>query len=308
MRNANSNYEPFVFIIGSPRSGTTILGDILGRHPDIVHWYEPYFIWDYHIGNLDTDIRTERHLTEKARRFIRREFQLFLKSAGARILVEKTPENSFKIPFINAVFPHAKWIHIIRDGRSATASIRREWLKRKKIVETRSVRKILPVVLEMMELQPFWRNRIQALTFEIKQLSVWNTKSLFNKSKWQGQIGWGPRFPHWQELYSKLSLLEFNALQWLSCIETIEAQSCLIPPENYLEIRYENLICKSDKTIQQIFSFIGIPLNGKEFWNDLNTASLDKWRGEFNESEVQIIEKLLGAMLTKLNYSLINKC
>ncbi|HEX9756165.1 MAG TPA: sulfotransferase [Nitrospiria bacterium] len=31
-----------VFIVGSPPSGTTLLKNILGSHPDIAEWYEPY--------------------------------------------------------------------------------------------------------------------------------------------------------------------------------------------------------------------------------------------------------------------------
>jgi hypothetical protein len=36
----------FVFIVGSPRSGTTIFGELLDKHPQLSQWYEPYFVWD----------------------------------------------------------------------------------------------------------------------------------------------------------------------------------------------------------------------------------------------------------------------
>jgi len=34
------------FIIGSPRSGTTILENILHCHPHIAELYEPYYLWE----------------------------------------------------------------------------------------------------------------------------------------------------------------------------------------------------------------------------------------------------------------------
>jgi hypothetical protein len=154
MRNSERQ-TPVVFIVGSPRSGTTILGEVLGRHPDIINWYEPYFVWDWHVGNLDTDVRTEGQATDATRRFIRREFDLFLRKAGKKMIVEKTPENSFKIPFLHAVFPNAKWIHIVRDGRDVTLSISKEWEKRRQIVEQRNVGRFVTLAKTMLGRQPF---------------------------------------------------------------------------------------------------------------------------------------------------------
>jgi len=106
------NLDPVVFVIGSGRSGTTILGDVLGRHDEATKWHEPYFIWDYYLGNLVDDVREAYQLSELDRRFIRKEFEIFLGKSGSKIVVDKSPLNSFKIPFILAIFPKSKWVHI----------------------------------------------------------------------------------------------------------------------------------------------------------------------------------------------------
>ncbi len=48
-------------------------------------------------------------------------------AAGRRRLVEKTPVNSFRIGYLDALCPDARFVHIIRDGRDVAASISRGW-------------------------------------------------------------------------------------------------------------------------------------------------------------------------------------
>ena len=108
-----------VFIIGAPRSGTTFLGNSLGRLPGISYHFEP-------------------RLTKAAARCVydgswsaRRGGAVFRLSYGALLLAtldggyrfaEKNPENSFLVPFLAAEFPDAQFVHIVRDGRDATVS------------------------------------------------------------------------------------------------------------------------------------------------------------------------------------------
>jgi hypothetical protein len=48
----------------------------------------------------------------------------FLTHERKRIVyVEKSPRNSLRIPYIHAVLPRAKFIHIVRDGRDVTCSM-----------------------------------------------------------------------------------------------------------------------------------------------------------------------------------------
>ena len=292
----------YVFIVGSPRSGTTILGEILGRHPDVVQWYEPYFIWDYYIGNLETDVRSQKHLSEKHSRFIKKEFGRYLAKSGSKLLVEKTPENSFKIPFIHTVFPKAKWIHLIRDGRAVTASIHREWLKRKEIVENLNFRAFLKVAAEMMSLQPFWRNRLQALWFEIKYVSDLDPRKLFNKSKWHGHVGWGPRYPGWKEEIKKYTVLQFNARQWLKSVEAIFEDLVIVGSDNFIELKYEDLVCEPEAQFAVIFDFLGLESCEHSIWSDLETGNIDKWKRTFMPEEIKEIRPIIDPMLRKLGY------
>ena len=42
-------------------------------------------------------------------------------------IVEKTPENSFRIPFLMKLFPDALFLYVIRDPRGSISSIYRGW-------------------------------------------------------------------------------------------------------------------------------------------------------------------------------------
>jgi hypothetical protein len=115
-----------VFIIGAPRSGTTFLGNSLGRLPEISYHFEP-------------------RLTKAAARCVydrswsaRRGGTVFRLSYGMLLLAtldgghrfaEKNPENSFLVPFLADEFPEAQFVHIVRDGRDATVShAEKPWL------------------------------------------------------------------------------------------------------------------------------------------------------------------------------------
>ncbi len=48
------------------------------------------------------------------------------KRPGIR-LVEKSPKNSLRVPFMRALFPGARFLHLVRDPRTNVASLARAW-------------------------------------------------------------------------------------------------------------------------------------------------------------------------------------
>ncbi len=295
--------ENVAFIIASPRSGTTVLGEILGRHPDIVQWYEPYFIWDKFFHKEGADVRTADQATEKVASYIRREFEIVRQASGARLIIDKSPEHSFKIPLIHAIFPKAKIIHLIRDGRDVTLSISREWDKRRGIVENRDFSELFKVAWGMLKRHPFWRNRLQVLWFEFQTTASLNPKSYLNKSKWRGQVGWGPRFPGWQEALKENTILQFNALQWVKCEEFIQRDITLLPEEHVLDVRYEELMTSPGPQTERILQFLEQDASfAAEISAELRTTSINRWKKHFTDEQVKEILVTARPMLEHLEY------
>lgn len=156
----NSNdYEP-VFLVGMNGSGTTMLLDSIGRHPDLFAFpretrFIPSLIGSVkNFGCLTKDenfLKLWKYLC--AHRVIVREnsgetipipanwrefgrnlasvidavFRHFSSKVEKVRWCEKTPQHVQHIPKLYQLFPKAKFIHIIRDGRDCAASINRRY-------------------------------------------------------------------------------------------------------------------------------------------------------------------------------------
>ena len=133
----------FVFLSGCCRGGTTLAARLLGAHPEVKNlgrgefcesqylWRDRFPDWSRHrwaIGPWRLMLRrTERDLTPELAGYFR---SRFLDAAGeATHVLEKTPSNAMRIPFLNALFPDCHFVHVLRDGRHTAASLiaRRVW-------------------------------------------------------------------------------------------------------------------------------------------------------------------------------------
>ena len=299
----------FVFIVGSPRSGTTVLGEILDKHRDISQWYEPYFVWDRYFRDLPDDERVAEEATAKVVKQISSDFINYRKKTGSRIVVDKSPRNSLKISFIRKIFPEAKFIHIIRDGRDVTLSIQKEWQRRRDIVFGRNnqkgfnYQKALKVISDWLGRQRYIQHKLRAFWFETHG-HVFNRSRHLNRLRWKGDVGWGPRFKGWDRLYQNNSILQFNAYQWLRCVENIGASWPQVPMDNKMEIRYEDLVTRGNTIIEQILEFLQVPHDENFFSRipKLKKGNFNKWKFEFSTEQVSEIQPILSPMLINLGY------
>ena len=300
-----NNSSKIAFIIGSPRSGTTILGNILNTHPDIGEWYEPYYIWLRYFNNRLDDIWIAHKRMSDIRFFIRREFDIYRKKKGISLVIDKSPGHALNIESILQIFPESKWVHIVRDGRDVTLSIKKEWNTRKRVVEQKDFIKLLKIAKRMIERQPFIRYKIKALIFEFMTNMSLNPIKYLNKSKWQGNVGWGPRFRGWDQYLQTHSSLEFNAMQWVECVKSVRSKWDKIPNNNKLEIRYEKLIQEPYTILSETLSFLGYH-SDKNFFNKIPTlqkSNFNKWRTEFTQTEIDQINPILSPLLEELGYA-----
>lgn len=138
--------DPAIFIGGCGRSGTTLLREMLNRHPAIACGPETAFLcdlinprrvaveWGLDARQVEAMARSAPSLVSFCERFFRAHAEREHKSRWA----DKTPRNVRVLPKILAAFPYAKFIHVIRDGRDVTCSLRnhpRETVRRGKVVD-----------------------------------------------------------------------------------------------------------------------------------------------------------------------------
>jgi omega-hydroxy-beta-dihydromenaquinone-9 sulfotransferase len=147
-----------IFLSGLGRSGTTIIHTVLSEHPranwlslftakfphrpEFNRWLmraidipllkiplkmrfvplENYEFWNHHYGGFFRPCRDlgAGDVTHRARKSLRRTFSQLLTPERDRMLIKTT--GMPRIGFLSAVFPDAKFIHVIRDGRAAAHS------------------------------------------------------------------------------------------------------------------------------------------------------------------------------------------
>jgi len=294
-----------IFITGCGRSGTTILETILNGHPLIAEWYEPYYLWESYFDASAGDLWPAGQFTEAKAAVIRREFRIFARKARKPWVLDKSPYHVFNIPLIHRIFPAAKWIHILRDGRDATLSLHREWEKRRAMVRDTNIRAMAATAFEMLGRQPFWRYRLWAVAHELALGPSLDPRRYLNKRRWQGQVGYGPRFDGWRQFRRSHSELAFNAMQWAASVHAVRQHFALLPAANRCEIRYEDLLVAPRPTLEKVFAMLGMAV-ADGFYRRmpaLNSGNVHKWRTGLTRAQQRQIRPILSDLLEQLGYA-----
>ncbi|NJN27497.1 MAG: sulfotransferase [Cyclobacteriaceae bacterium] len=132
--------EKPIFILGTGRSGTTLLGILLSIHKELAYLNEPKAIWhsifpfEDLVGNysdngakyrLDKSDATEQMIVE-----FEKIYGFYLWFTNRHRVVDKYPELIFRTEFVKAIFPDAKFIILARNGYNTASSIQ-TWSKTK---------------------------------------------------------------------------------------------------------------------------------------------------------------------------------
>lgn len=110
---ASTSEQP-VFIIGMPRSGTTLTEQILSSHPDVAGGGERG-LWLYidkkiELGEWDVNEKTAKEIIGRALE----DMATVSGSAASRFVTDKMPDNFKHVGLIHSFFPNARFIHVRR--------------------------------------------------------------------------------------------------------------------------------------------------------------------------------------------------
>ena len=102
-----------IFIVGMPRSGTTLIEQIISSHPSVTGAGELPFVSEYgfDIAVGKTPI-TEGSVNNFRRSYFKR---LDALSHGKKYVTDKMPLNFRYLPLLETALPEAKFIHVFRD-------------------------------------------------------------------------------------------------------------------------------------------------------------------------------------------------
>lgn len=125
-------FERPVFVVGSPRSGTTLMRGVMDAHPNIMcppcetflfaysAWIFKGSVWDNHYARLPIG---REGVTEWFRNAVVDLFRRLEPVSGKSRFCEKTPGHVLYMDLIDEVFPDAQFIHMIRNGEDVVRSL-----------------------------------------------------------------------------------------------------------------------------------------------------------------------------------------
>lgn len=328
-----------VFIIGCPRSGTSLLYNILSEAPELwsIGYESKAIIEHYHhpqVKNWQSGALTAADLTPTSRDYIcsafqqqaapgsfwrrvnelrswlgRRRLWKAIKQRGRSTdpgaavssaipqqsldavrtfvrlanrlagnpnrpirLLEKTPENCLRLPFLLSLFPDARILYLVRDGRANVNSLIEGWR------------------------HPY--------LFPGYQVPEPLTIPSDTRGRWAFTL-----IPGWRDLTS-VPLEEICAWQWVYCNKAVLAHRAetegVVP---YLAIHYEELVGNPAAVLPQIADFLNIDYasslgryaNSLPLINATTIPGEEKWRLQ-NGPAIERMMPILQPMISQLGY------
>ena len=266
--------EP-IFIVGAPRSGTSLLYAILRRSSQLRHWPgESHEIWEADVHpatrGWDSNALAESDVTPDIAARIRRSF--FLVTGKKHRLLDKTPRNALRVPFVDAIFPDARYIYLRRDGRENVNSLINAWrTPRYRTYE-------LPEPHSIPGVDPRW---------------------------WKFVL-----YPGWRE-DSRGPLEVVCAKQWIASNDHLLDARDVIPDQRWIDIRYEDLVDRPEEEVGRLLQALELPYEAPIRARAAATSTTPinvvtppergKWRRE-NRAQIEAIVPLIAPTMEKLSY------
>jgi hypothetical protein len=278
--------NPYLFVVGCPRSGTTLVQRLLDAHPQLAVINETLWITrearrrkGFTRGGLVTPelvsrlyqyrrfqrLNLHREGVEQLldsqapvsySQFVSGIFDLYGRSRGKRFVGDKSPGYVREMVSLHELWPLARFIHLIRDGRDV-------WL------------------------------------------------SVTGWKKADRSVG---RFATWTR-----DPVGTTALWWERSVRLGREAGAALGPTRYQEVRYEDLVEDPARECRALCAFLGLPydeamlryhegrqrsergLSAKSAWIP-PTAGLRDWRTQMAAQDVERFEAAAGDLLDELGY------
>lgn len=276
--------DPF-FIIGSGRSGNTLLRAILTSHSKIsippesfvlgqiikkwsylnyLDWEElvkltigefeshpRFFTWDTDLSNLYTKLYSMNIENQTLAKIIDEIYTTYSKSKfpNSAIWGDKTPLNTENIFWISKLYPNAKYIHIIRDGRD---------------------------VINSYLNANFFKGDIYDACEE-----------------WEGRVSNAKKF-------GKQNTNQYLEIKYENLV--ISPKKEIIKVCKFLNINFEDDMIDHTKTSTKLGDVTKMKHHAKVM-KPIDSSSIGKYKKELTKKQIKIIEKRLSNTLKMLGYN-----
>lgn len=288
------------FLIGTGRCGSTLVHEILARHPafgfvsnledNLPHinrlgrWnrslYRSHLGWATQKGSI-------RFAPSEAYRIIGREVSMiynnscrdldaedvtpWLSQRFRRFFIERAEAQHVdyflhkytgwsRLGFFNSIFPDAKFVHIVRDGRAVANS----WLQ-----------------------MPWWGG------YRGPENWLWGALPAPLAAEWERE---------------DRSFVALAGLGWKLLLDATSLAAKNLSADHYLLVRFEDIVERPSESLQRILSFLDLPANA-EFDNALakyrfSCARRSAFEQDISIKQVSCLNRLLGETLNQYGYKI----
>lgn len=277
-----------VIIVGAARSGTKFLRDILAASPITATVpNDVNYVWRY--GNearVDDELLPD-DATPSVIRFIGSTLPRLARfdPERHRALVEKTVSNGLRLGFVNRIFPDARFVFLVRDGRAVTESAMRMWRG-----------------------APEWPNlwsKLSTMPLRNYPYAAWYAGN-FVKGLLAGRRGgrvWGPRYSGIDADLSVRSLAYVCARQWSRTVDRAADDLASIPQDRVFSLRYEELV-ESEARILALLRWLDWPMEEPlAAYRARVVHGLDtRWSNALGADEKRDVLEAAGKTLRRFGY------
>lgn len=288
----------YAFVLGTGRCGSTLVQEVLSRHPDVgfVSNFDDRFGLPVGMSRWNNAIyrKVPASFTRKGRaRFAPSEAyrvldrrvspevtmpahdltaadatpwltERFRDFFTARAEVQRKPLFLHKftgwprVAFIDTVMPGAKFVHVVRDGRAVANS----WLQ-----------------------MPWWLGHLGP--------EQWHFGALPERYE-----------KEWEA--SDRSFVLLAGLAWKLLLDAFDEARASVPAEQWLEIRYEDVAADPPASMQRMCEFLGLA-DSDEFTATVrdfpfSTGRTQAFRGDLSDADVAMLTASLSAHLDRCGY------
>jgi hypothetical protein len=265
-----------IFLIGCPRSGTSMLFKVLKQSPELAFLKdEGHALWEaFHHPRRhgwDSNALGAADIAPREREFL----YLMLRLRGRdRRFLDKTPKNCLRIAYLDALFPDARFVLLRRRAADNVNSL----------IEG-------------------WRAYPRYLTYRLPEPLT--GPGIPNATAWSFVL-----VPGWRSLRSA-PLEEICAQQYVASNEAMVAAREQLPPDRVVDVAYEDVVARPREELGRIFERLGLTFGDEARRlaealdrtpvNSVTPPRREKWRDE-NPAEIERILPLVAETERRLGY------